>query len=167
VGTRGAGEGGVEAGQGVVAVFADGVEVAADVEAVLGGVLAGETLGDLLLGFGGSQVAFVEVVGGPDPGVGGEAQDVGFAVAAEFEQVSPGSLFGGVFRAGDARDLGQAHPDSVPELAAQGVGRRCGDLGQAGVAGLVGGVDQTAQRALGLFGPVRAGIGFRGVGEVS
>ncbi len=163
---RVAGEGGVEGGKGVAAVFADGVEIASDVEAVLGGVLAGESAGDLLLGFGGSQVALTEIVGGPDPGVGGEPQDVGFVVAAEFQQVSPGWLFGGVFWAGDARDLGQANPDGVTEFTDQGFRHRCGDLGQTGVAGLVGGVDQTTQRALGLGGPVRAGMGLRGVGEV-
>jgi hypothetical protein len=49
-----AGEGVVEGAQGVVAVFAEGVEVAADVEAVLGDVFAGESAGNFLLGFGGS-----------------------------------------------------------------------------------------------------------------
>jgi hypothetical protein len=72
-----------------------------------------------------------------------------------------------VFRAGDARDLGQADPDGLAELADQGLGHGRGNLGQAAVASLVGGVDQTAQRALGLSGPVRAGIGLRGVGEIS
>ena len=47
-----AGEGVVDAGQDVGAVFADGVDVAADVQAVLGDVFAGEPSGDLLLGFG-------------------------------------------------------------------------------------------------------------------
>jgi hypothetical protein len=47
-----AGEGVVDAGQDVGAVFADGVDVAADVEAVLGDVLAGEPSGDLLLDLG-------------------------------------------------------------------------------------------------------------------
>ena len=36
----------------------------------------------------------------------------------------------------------------------------------SGVAGLVEGVDQPPQRALGLFGPHRARVGLRGVGEV-
>jgi hypothetical protein len=47
-----AGEGVVDAGEDVGAVFADGVDVAADVEAVLGDVFAGEPSGDLLLGLG-------------------------------------------------------------------------------------------------------------------
>ena len=38
-------------------VLAGGVDVAADVEAVLGGVVAGETAGDLLLGFQGADAA--------------------------------------------------------------------------------------------------------------
>ena len=49
-----AGQRGADAGDDVVFVFADGVDVAADVEAVLGDVLAGEPAGDLLLGLGGS-----------------------------------------------------------------------------------------------------------------
>lgn len=47
-----AGECVVDAGQDVGAVFAEGVDVAADVKAVLGDVFAGESSGDLLLGFG-------------------------------------------------------------------------------------------------------------------
>src|SRR5512144_3050220 len=66
------GEGVADAGQNVDAVFAHGVDVAADVEAVLGDDLAGESPGDLLLGFGRAQAAFADVVGGPDPGVGDE-----------------------------------------------------------------------------------------------
>src|SRR3712207_7256766 len=46
--------------------FADGVDVAGDVEAVLGDLLAGEPSGDLLLGLGWAQVAFADVVRGPD-----------------------------------------------------------------------------------------------------
>jgi hypothetical protein len=40
--------------QDVVAVFSGGVDVAADVEAVLGGFVAGEAAADLLLGFQGA-----------------------------------------------------------------------------------------------------------------
>lgn len=47
-------------------MFADGVDVAADVRATLDDVLAGEPTGDLLLGLGGPQIALAEVVGGPD-----------------------------------------------------------------------------------------------------
>ena len=46
--------------------------VVADVEAVLGDVVACEPAGNFLLGFGGPQVALADVVGGTDPGVGGE-----------------------------------------------------------------------------------------------
>ena len=46
------GEGVADAGQDVDAVFAHGVDVAADVEAILGDDLAGQPPGDLLLGLG-------------------------------------------------------------------------------------------------------------------
>jgi hypothetical protein len=42
---------------GVVAVLAGGVDVAADVEAVLGDVVAGEAAGNLLLGSQGADAA--------------------------------------------------------------------------------------------------------------
>ena len=42
---------------GVLAVLAGGVDVAADVEAVLGNVVAGQATGDLLLGFQGANAA--------------------------------------------------------------------------------------------------------------
>ena len=42
----------------------------------------------------------------------------------------------------------------------------CWDRRQVGVAGVVPGVDQAAQRALGLLGPRRARARLRGVGEV-
>ena len=51
------GEGVADAGQDVDAVFAHGVDVAADVEAILGDDLAGEPPGELLLGFGRAQAA--------------------------------------------------------------------------------------------------------------
>jgi hypothetical protein len=47
---------------GVVAVLAGGVHVAADVESVLGDVVAGQAAGDLLLGFQRADAAFAEVV---------------------------------------------------------------------------------------------------------
>jgi hypothetical protein len=53
-------------------VLAGGVDVAADVEAVLGGVVAGEAAGDFLLGFQGADAALADVVRWPDPGVRGE-----------------------------------------------------------------------------------------------
>jgi len=61
------GEGVADAGQNVGLVFADGVDVAADVEAVLDDLRAGEPAGDLLLGLDRAQAAFADVVGGPGP----------------------------------------------------------------------------------------------------
>jgi hypothetical protein len=43
-------------------VLAGGVDVAADVEAVLGDVVAGEAAGDFLLGFQGADAALADVV---------------------------------------------------------------------------------------------------------
>ena len=51
---------------GAEAVLAGGVDVAADVEAVLGDVVAGQAAGDLLLGFQGADAALAEVVRRPD-----------------------------------------------------------------------------------------------------
>jgi hypothetical protein len=47
---------------GVLAVLAGGVDVAADVEAVLGGVVAGQAAGDLLLGLQRADAALADVV---------------------------------------------------------------------------------------------------------
>ena len=47
---------------GVVSVLAGGVDVAADVEAVLGDVVAGQAAGDLLLGLERADAALREVV---------------------------------------------------------------------------------------------------------
>ena len=47
---------------GTEAVLAGGVDVAADVEAVLGDVVAGQAPGDLLLGLQGADAALREVV---------------------------------------------------------------------------------------------------------
>src|ERR1035441_9078131 len=43
-------------------LFRSGVDVAADVEAVLGGVVAGQPPGDFLLGLGGPQAGLADVV---------------------------------------------------------------------------------------------------------
>jgi hypothetical protein len=45
-----------------VSVLAGGVDVAADVEAVLGDVVAGQAAGDLLLGFQRADAALADVV---------------------------------------------------------------------------------------------------------
>ena len=47
---------------GVMSVLAGSVDVAADVEAVLGNVVAGQAAGDLLLGFQGADAALADVV---------------------------------------------------------------------------------------------------------
>ncbi|MGE5292159.1 MAG: hypothetical protein ACM3ML_34235 [Micromonosporaceae bacterium] len=49
--------------EGVLAVLAGGVDVAADVEAVLGDVVAGQAAGDLLLGLQRADTALADVVG--------------------------------------------------------------------------------------------------------
>ena len=48
---------------GVRAVLAGGVDVASDVEPVLGDVVAGQAAGDLLLGFERADAALADVVG--------------------------------------------------------------------------------------------------------
>jgi hypothetical protein len=48
--------------EGAEAVFPGGVDVAADVEAVLGDVVAGQAAGYLLLGFQGADAALADVV---------------------------------------------------------------------------------------------------------
>jgi hypothetical protein len=106
-------------------VFAGGVDVAADIEPVLGDVLAGEPAGDLLLCLGGPKVALADVVGGPDPGVEAEAENVVLATAAELEQLAPGVLSGGVARAGYPRHLRQADPDGAAEFEGQRVAVQC------------------------------------------
>ena len=98
------GEQAAQDGEDVVAVLAGGVDVAADVQPVLGGLFAGEAAGYLLLCLGGAHAALADVVRGPDPGVCGEPQHVVFSVAAEFEQVTAGVLGGGMLRPGDAGD---------------------------------------------------------------
>src|SRR6266699_5290682 len=85
----------------VAAVLAGGVDVTADVEAVLGDVVAGQAAGDLLLCFQGPDSSFADVVRGPDAGVLGEQEHVAAAVAAEFEQLAAGLLPGAVLRARD------------------------------------------------------------------
>ena len=148
-------------------MFAGGVDVAADVEAVLGGVVAGQPPGDFLLGFRGTQSGLADVVRGPHAGVGGESQDVGFTVAAEFEHVPAGMLFRAVPGAGDAGNAGECDGDGAAELQLEGFADGGGDRVQALVAGLVAGVDQLAERVLRLGGPDRSGVGFRAVLQVT
>jgi hypothetical protein len=114
---------------GVVAVLSGGVDVTADVEAVLGDVVAGQAAGYFLLCFQGADAALADVVRGPDAGVGGEAEHVGLAVAAELEHLAAGLLPHGVPRAGDAGDGGQADGDGAAELQFQRLAAGGGDVG--------------------------------------
>src|SRR2546423_4502046 len=101
---------------GVAAVLAGGVDVAADVEAVLGDVVAGQAAGDLLLGFQRADASLADVVRGPDAGVFGEAEHVVTAAVAEFEQFPAGFLLRAVLRPRDAGHAGRPGEDGVPEL---------------------------------------------------
>src|SRR6266581_1220703 len=57
-----AGEQAAQDGEDVLAVLAGGVDVAADVQPVLGGVFAGQAAGYLLLGLAGPDAALADVV---------------------------------------------------------------------------------------------------------
>src|ERR1019366_5353075 len=61
-------------------------DVAADVQPVLGDVLAGEPAGDFLLGLHGAHAALGDVVGGPYPAVVAEPGHISLPAAAEFPQ---------------------------------------------------------------------------------
>src|SRR5258708_12474508 len=86
---------------GVAAVFAGGVDVAADVQAVLSGLFAGEPAGYLLLGFERAHAALGDVVRRPDPRVAAEPGHVVLPFAAQFHQVPASVLRGCRFRPGD------------------------------------------------------------------
>src|SRR5580704_11350290 len=135
------------------AVLAGGVDVAADVEAVLGDVVAGQAPADHLLGFQGADAALREVVGGPDGRVRGEAEHVGLAGPAELKHLAAGLLLHGGLRAGDAGHRGQGDRDGAAELPLKGLADLCRDDGEALFAGGVPGTDQAAQRP---FGPAAA-----------
>ena len=74
-------------------------------------------------------------------------------VAAEFEQVAAGALLHRVPRAGDAGDGGQADGDSAAELLLQRLAVFGGDGGKSLLASGVPGMDEAAQRPLGLLAP--------------
>ena len=120
----------------LLAVLAGGVDVTADVEPVLGDVVAGQAAGDLLLGFQGPDAALADIIRGPDAGVLGEQQHVAAAVAAEFQQLAAGLLLRAVLRAGDAGHAGQARP-----------GRRAGTRAPAGPATSAGMASRPCSRA--------------------
>lgn len=148
-------------------MLAGGVDVAADVQAILGDLFAGQPAGDLLLCLGGPKVSLADVVRGPDPGVGGEAQNVVLAVAAELQQLASGTLRGGVARPRHPRHLRQADPDGAAELQGKLGANLLGGRGQTGVAGSMPGGDQAAQRTRCLSGPLRIGVSLGSVGEIA
>ena len=125
--------------------------------------LVGRPAGDVLLGLRRPYPALADVIRRPDRGVSGEPEHVVFTVAAELEQVAAGVLGGGVLRAGDAGDGGQADGDGAAELPDHGLRFVLGDGGQAVVAGVVPGVDQAAEPPLSLGWPVRVRVGLGGV----
>jgi hypothetical protein len=143
---------------GVLAVLAGGVDVASDVEAVLGDVVAGQAAGDFLLGLEGADAALADVIRGPDAGVLGEQEHVAAAVAAEFQQLAAGPLFRAVLRPGDAGHAREAGQDRVPELVLQRFPHAGGDGLQALLACGVPGMDEAAQRPLRLHGPDRVRV---------
>ena len=143
---------------GVLAVLAGGVDVASDVEAVLGNVVAGQAAGDFLLGLEGADAALADVIRGPDAGVLGEQEHVAAAVAAEFQQLAAGPLFRAVLRPGDAGHAREAGQDRVPELVLQRFPHAGGDGLQALLAGGVPGMDEAAQRPPRLHGPNRVRV---------
>ena len=122
-------------GHDVDALFAGGVDVAAGVEAVLGGVFAGRSSGNLLVRLCGTKIVFADVVRGPDSGVFAEAEHVVLVVAAEFQRLTPGPLRGAVAGVGYPRHPRQPDLDRVAELLGQiGVLPRV-DFGQSRGAG--------------------------------
>jgi hypothetical protein len=151
---------------GILAVLAGGVDVAADVEAVLGDVVTGEAAGDLLLGFQGPDAALGDVICRPDAGVLGEQQDVAAPAAAEFQQFAAWFLLRAVLRAGIAGHAGQPGEDRVPELVCQRIPDGGGDEGKSLLACRVPFTDQAAQRPLRLGRPDGARVGLGAVLEV-
>jgi len=137
---------GAETGQDIGAVFAHRVDVAADVQAGLSDVLAGEPPGNLLLGLRRAPAAFADVIRRPYPGVTGEPQDIIHAGAAELQQDPPGWLGGRATRARVCMDLGEPNANGVPERGDQRLTDQRRDLGLPGVAGGVERVDQPAHR---------------------
>jgi hypothetical protein len=157
---RVAGEGVAEGGYDVDAVFAGGVDVAANVEAVLGDVFAGQPAGYLLLGFGGPKVALRDIVRRPDAGVAAEPGEVVAPVAAELQQVPAGMLFDVLAQAAEAGQVGQPGGDRRLKLGDQRGSHLGWYLGEPGVAGIMPGADQPAQRVAGLDRPSQLRVGF-------
>jgi hypothetical protein len=93
---------------GVLAVLAGGVDVAADVEPVLGDVVAGEAAGDFLLGFQGADAALADVIRGPDAGVLGEQQHVTAAAGCSILLLNSTALRRGRIVERDVQE--RAHP---------------------------------------------------------
>ncbi len=150
----------MDGGQDVGAVLGDGGDVSADGVPVAGDLLGAEPARDLLLGLRGPQVAFRLIGRRRYPQAGGEAEHVSLPVAQAFQQVAAGLLLA----AGDARDLGQADQDPVPERVDQRRGDVVRHRGQALGAGGVRSVDQALQRLgdLGRLVRVRVFLGRGG-----
>jgi hypothetical protein len=139
------GEGVAYCGEDVGTVLGGGGGVAADRVPVAGGFLRAGPSGDLLLRFRGAQVALGLVGGGRYPQVREEPQDVALAVTQAFQQRAAGFL--PCLRAGHAADLLQPDEDGGPEKAQVSGDRLTGDGVKAGLAGLVRGVGEGAERA--------------------
>lgn len=103
--------------EGAGAVFPGGVDVAADVEVVLGDVVAGQAPADLVLCFQGADSALRDVAGRPYGRVGGEARHVGFPVPAGLRHIPAGLLLHGGPRPGRARHRRRAGRDGAAEIA--------------------------------------------------
>ena len=122
------GEDAAQDGHDVLAVLAGGVDVAADVEPVLGRVLAGEVAGDFLLGLTGrTPRSLMLFVGQTRVSVVNRSTACSRS-RQEFEQVAAGALFRGVLRARDAADL------EMPTVTARRNSRASGAAASAGIA---------------------------------
>ncbi|MDQ3763262.1 MAG: IS3 family transposase [Actinomycetota bacterium] len=154
-------------GHDVDAVLAGGVDVAADVQAILGDVFAGQLPGDLLLCLGGPEIALADVVRGPNPGIAAEPKNVMLVVGAELQQFPSGTLRGGVARPGHKGYLCRSGLDCLAELCGQFLPDLRVDFGELIRAGGMPGGDQAAQRALRLGRPVGIGVGLGGIGEIT
>ena len=163
---RGAGHGAAQDVYDVAAALAGGVDAAADVQPVLGGVLAGEPADIFCWVLTGRTPRSLTSLVGQTWVSWQKPQDVALAVAAEFQQVPAGVLGGGVLRPGDTGDAGQPSQDGVAELVDQRAGDVRGHRGPPGVTGGMPGADQAAQRPLGLHRPDRGRVALGRVLEV-
>jgi hypothetical protein len=149
----------VEDGEGILAVFGGGGDVASDVEAVFGDVELPEASGDPLLGLPGAQVAFGLVVGRGNPGVVGESKDVDEAFPEDPQEVvEPGF---------DRVEVPSGVADRGAVVGAEALGLGVGDRGESGGPREVVGVDECPEGVGDPVGPGGPGVALGGVGEVS